>query len=1000
MKRNRLLERSISQVLVGSLAVAAAAPAHAQTELKEVIITGTRITRPDMVSNSPITTVSAASLEQFNVTTLESELRKLPQFLPGSTEYWNNPATGAATLNLRGLGSVRTLVLLDGKRLPAFGVTGAVDINMIPPAILERVDVVTGGASAVYGSDAVSGVVNFITKKDFEGLQLDASQSQFGKGDGAVTDASITWGGLFADNRGSAMVSVGYTERKPVLQGDRSYSNFNIFASDGYRYAGTWYQYSSNILDPSRYGGSSNAGATRASLRLGPAPGYAYSSRWFTPDGQLLSGSAMAATPYNANRSFNYNPFNYFQIPAERWNAFAQLSYDLSDSTTVYGRAIAVSSGVPQQLASSAYFGGSTSAFRTNLDNPFLTAAQQAVLITAYNNEAALGEHAAYNPLAAPGTQTVRVNGIRRRLLELGPRIGIGESQTMQATAGIKGKIGSSDWDYDISAQYGTVATLGGIENDVGIERARNALIAINTPDGITCVAAAPCAPANIFSGDGAVDPNTGVPMTGAISQEALDYIRANYYTNNNNTAVGASATVSGSIDAVRLPSTDQALSVAFGFDWGEGTTNYQPDDLAKFGGAMGQGGTSPPISGRIDSKEVFAEAYLPLVSGKSGVEMLALETGFRATETNLSGSFETWKAGLEWSPAPHYRFRAMVQKAVRAPNIGDLFSPISFGLAEVRADPCAGTAPLTDPVLAAKCVAQGAPPAQLGFIQSPPAQQAATIGGGAVALGTQLDPEEADTFTVGFQISNPEWAPGFAASVDYYDIKIDKGIGVYPAQEILDNCFVNDISSFCSLIVRNSVGELEGDGFGVVQNTVNLSSLKAEGIDYGFSYGFDVSAVNVVLGLAGTHTLTNGFQSSPEASFTRCAGLYGDTCGPPTARDVARLSGSFRWRDFAATLQVRHISPVDVQARLDDPAQTGRSIYLVERIHGYDYVDLSLQYTWNDQLKVTLAGENLFDEKVVVVGNIPGGNTSMNAYADTYDPLGPRYSLGVSWKF
>ncbi|MGA0708200.1 MAG: TonB-dependent receptor plug domain-containing protein, partial [Steroidobacteraceae bacterium] len=257
---NKTLQRGIAQVLAGSMAFGAAVTSGAQ-ELEEIEVTGTRISRPDLVSNSPITTVSAETLEQLNTINLETQLRQLPQFIPGSTEYINNGNPGAATINLRGLGSVRTLVLMDGKRLPPFGTSGAVDINLIPPAIIERVDVVTGGASAVYGSDAVSGVVNFITKKDFEGLQLDTNHSQYAEGDGKTTSVALTAGGKFADDRGSAVISFAYTERDAVFQGDRAYSNFFLFANDGYRYAGTWYQYSDNIFGADRQFGSSNATA-------------------------------------------------------------------------------------------------------------------------------------------------------------------------------------------------------------------------------------------------------------------------------------------------------------------------------------------------------------------------------------------------------------------------------------------------------------------------------------------------------------------------------------------------------------------------------------------------------------------------------------------------------------------------------------------------------------------------------------------------------------------
>ncbi len=1001
MNSNPLIRNSVARVLSGAVALAAAQSAIAQqaAELEEVVVTGTRITRPDLVSNSPISTVTAEQLEQLNVINLENQLRQLPQFLPGATEYINNGNPGAATINLRGLGSNRTLVLMDGKRLPPFGTSGAVDINLIPSAIVERVDVVTGGASAVYGSDAVSGVVNFITKKDFSGLQLDYNTSQYGEGDGQVQNAAITAGGKFADDRGSAIISFGYTKRDEVLQGDRDYSNYNLFASDGYRYAGNWYEYSSDILGTDRRLGSSNAGATRARVRSATG---GFVTRFFTPNGQLVSSAGLGQ--YSPNASFNYNPYNYFQVPQERWSAYASVDFDVTDSLEVYGRLFAVNSDVPTQLASSAYFGGSTATFKINLDNPFLSAAQRTALIAAYNAEAAFpiaGEpaHGPFNPNAAPGTQLVTLNGLRRRLIELGPRVGISESKTIQMTAGLRGDIGETGWSFDTSAQFGRVSRLDGLQNDVSIDRARKAIIAIQTPDGIKCVSGGDCAPINLFNGNGDIYRDSGIPMTGAMTKAGLDYIRASYYSTQVTEAKSASASVSGEVASIKLPSAESGLGLAFGADWNEFNSDFRPDDLTQFGGAMGQGGTAPPLAGRVDSRELFAEAYLPLASGQAGIENLALEAGFRASDTNLAGSFETWKFGVEYTPVAGYRFRAMLQKAVRAPNIGEQYAPLSFGLTEVRSDPCAGAAPVTNTALRAKCIAQGAPLSQIGSISPPAAQQAASIGGGAVALGITLKPEEADTFTVGLQI-NPESIPGLSASLDYYDIEIDGGIGAYGAQEILDNCFNNNLNQFCSLVKRNSVGELEGDGFGVIQEVRNLSVITAKGIDYSIGYNLELGEYKVALGLSGSHTLESAFQSSPASPIIECEGVYGDTCGNPTPTDRATLSVGVTWRSLSATAFLRHISAVDVQARQDDRDQKGRSIYLIESIPSYNYLDLSVSWRWNDALRVTLAAQNLLDRDVTVVGNIPGANTAPNAYVDTYDPLGPRYSLGVSYKF
>jgi len=658
---------------------------------------------------------------------------------------------------------------------------------------------------------------------------------------------------------------------------------------------------------------------------------------------------------------------------------------------------------VPTQLAPSAYFGGADP-IKVNLDNPFLSETQRTALITAYNNEVAFpiaGQvpHGLYDPAATPGTQLVQVTGLRRRVPELGNRIGVSEMKTVQGTAGVRGDIGETGWTYDVSAQWGRVNAYSATENDISKERALKALIAIAGPNGPECIAEKPCAPVNLFTGDGVIYPDTGAPMTGTISPAALDYIRSSYSSDQSTEAHNASAVVSGEVGALQSPFAEAPVSMAFGVDWNESESDYRPDDVTRFGGAYGQGGTSPPLQGSLDSMEYFVEAYVPIASGMPGVDSFGLDLGYRYSDTNLSGEFDTWKAGFEYSPIPSLRTRMMLQRAVRAPNIGEQFAPAAFGLTEVRTDPCAGSTPVADAAVRAICIAQGAPASAIGSISPPAAQQAASIEGGAVALGVSLEAEEADTFTAGFQFM-PEFAPGLAFTVDFYSIELEGGIGSYGAQEILDNCFNNNIAEFCSLVRRNAVGELEGDGFGIVQSVRNLSTIETEGVDYGASYLFEVGPVNVTLGLIGNRTLNSSFKTSPSAPEIECEGLYGDICGNPTPEDRATFSANFDWREFSAGLYMRHISEVEAQPRIDCECQIGSSIYLIEKIPDYQYLDFSLSWNWKESLRVTFFAQNITDEDVTVVGNIPGANTSMNMYADTYDPLGPKFSLGLSYKY
>jgi iron complex outermembrane recepter protein len=353
--------------------MAFAAPAFAQTapataEPEVVVVTGTRVRRPDLVSNSPVTSITAAALEKSNIANVETALRQLPQFLAGANQFSNNTSgpEGVATLNLRGLGAKRTLVLMDGKRLPSFDSTGIADVNSVPTALVERIDVVTGGASAVYGSDALAGVVNFTLKKNFTGIQASASASEYGEGDGRSTDLSLTMGSNFADDKGNAVIAFSSSTREAVLQGDRAYSFYNLDPS--------YDPDLPNIQDAGRRGGSSNAAATRIPTPAG--------NRWFTPDGQLTNAAGLAAGIGGAkNNVFNFNPQNFFQVPQERYQATALMNYRINDTMEAYARAIAVTSKVDVQLATSAYFAGSTidNAFKINVDNPFFSACRNRV---------------------------------------------------------------------------------------------------------------------------------------------------------------------------------------------------------------------------------------------------------------------------------------------------------------------------------------------------------------------------------------------------------------------------------------------------------------------------------------------------------------------------------------------------------------------------------------------------------------------------------------------
>jgi iron complex outermembrane recepter protein len=1001
--------------------MAFAAPAFAQTTPaaapaeEVVVVTGTRVRRPDLVSNSPVTSISAAELEKSNVSNVETALRQMPQFLSGATQFSNNTdgPEGVATLNLRGLDAKRTLVLMDGKRLPSFDSTGVADVNAVPTALIERIDVVTGGASAVYGSDALAGVVNFTLKKNFEGLEATASASEYGEGDGRSTNLSVTMGSNFADDRGNAVIAFSSSTREAVLQGARDYSFFNIDPSFDKDLPG--------ILNPGRRGGSSNAAATRIPLPVLAGPrededsprqgSRINANRYFTPAGGLVSSSNLPKNAAGAtNASFNYNPQNFFQVPQERYQATAMMSYQLNDSIEAYARAIAVTSKVDVQLATSAYFAGSTidNNFYINIDNPFFTAEQAAAVRAAYTVQTTVFEAQdpenldipaivktpgkVYDPSAPAGSQVLFVPGMRRRMVELGNREGNNDTQTFQGVLGLRGDLADSGWEFDISGQFGRVTFAAGTQNDVHIKRAQQALIAISENGVIKCLdATGGCAPINLFSGGGAPDPSTGLPASGAVSKAAADYIRTGYFSQSTTDQQIVNATINGDLGDFKSPMSENQITVALGTEYRRDAYVFLPDDLTALAGAMGQGGDSPASRGAISVYEIFGEVYVPLIENKAFAKQLGFEGGYRVTNSSESGQYTAWKAGLEWEPVDGFRFRAMAQKAVRAPNLDELYGPLVSGLIEISSDPCAGTAPVSNATLRAKCLAQGATLAQIGSIEDPAAQQAANVTGGAIASGVKLIPETSDTLTVGL-VFTPSFLPGLTGSIDYYDVKIEDAISEFTAQSIVDNCFTKNITSFCGFIKRNAaLGTLEGKTNGILQPPANLASIATRGIDYNVNYRFDLGPAKVNVGIVGNYTIKFDQQDSIEAAVDTCAGEYGATCGEPIPEQRFTASASATLGDFDFGLAWRHIGALKADAK---------DAYEVQSIKAYNYLDLQASWSVTSFATLNASVTNVLDKDPPVTGNIAAANTSANTYVGTYDPLGQFISVGVKLTF
>ena len=930
--------------------IALCAPASAQTtptaqEEKDdvVVITGTRIAREGYVSSSPITTVDAEELALKQPADVEEVLRAMPQFLPGNGGQVNNGSSGTSTLDLRGLSTPRTLPLIDGHRMVGFDPNGLFDVTAIPVSLLKRVDVVTGGASAVYGSDAVAGVVNFILNDDFQGAQLDTSYSITDHGDGEIVNVQGTVGAGFDDGRGNVVLSVGYANKEAVYQT---------------RPPGSSTPGSSSTTNPSAID-SATGGRTQ-----------------FNATGQLV--------PFY--QGFNFNPQNLYQTPQERWQALALAKYQINDNVEAYSRFIYSGSTSAPQLASSGTFGFS---FEVPLTNPFLST--QASTYLAANNPVATCS------VAAAG-QCVNV-GIRWRAVPVGPRQYNFQYDTIQGLVGFRGDF--MGWDWDVAAAHGETSLARQQNNDIDAGKFQQALFAASTT---ACIDTSNlCSPINIF--------NPAVAVTPAAAQ----FVSLNLQVQSLTTQDYVTATINRDLGDFKSPWAKAPIAVSLGAEYRDESSDYRPDAASQSGVSPGFGQTLP-TKGRYDVSEVFGETIIPLVEDMPFAKSINLELGYRSSDYSTSGSVESYKYGADWSPVDGLRFRGMFQRAVRAANIAELFAPVTPGTGDLLVDPCANgtpSSPLTGG-LRALCIATGVPTAAIdnATLDQPTAGQVNSFFGG----NPNLTPEEADTVTFG-AVWQPDFVPGLAVTLDYYDIQVANAISIRPNYDIVDGFYnitrnptLTASDADCQLIARNTTnGSIEGDlVFGIQQVVENIGEVHAEGIDYSVRYDYDLGAWGgLEFALDGTHVLDASYVPAAGGATVKCVGSYGKQCGLPSTVSgstggptpenhfVQRTTWTFG--DFDASLMWRYLSGSDV-----DATQAADTDPVSSSIPAYNYLDIAGSWQITDWAKLRMSITNITDEDAPFVATETGSTSynSGNTYPSTYDVLGRVFTIGVTTKF
>lgn len=954
-------------------------------EGQDIVVTGTLISNPNLVSSSPVNVVSENELTLRNVNNVEQIIRELPGAVPGIGSAVNNGTGGFATINLRNLGSQRNLVLLDGDRLTPAAAGGTVDLNNIPVALVQRVDVLTGGASTTYGADAVSGVANFITKKNFSGMEASASQQITEMGDSNYFRADLTVGANFDDGRGNAVLSLGYQEADALYQGARDVSVFGIGSGNGV------------ASGASRTGVPTTLSFTNAQAALAGLPTGIVQS----------NATGTALVPFYSG--FNFNPYNIFQTPFKRYNIFAQANYEISDNLEVYTRGLFSKNTISQIIAPSGIFGESLT---IPGNNPYLPATIRDQLCTI--NGIALG--ATCNTNAA-----IPLPAVYRRSVELGPRVSEYTTTIFDYKAGLRLRF-SDHAKLDVSGAYGESDLNQTQSGYVLRSRVQQALNANNTT---TCsVTTNGCVPLNLFG------------PAGSISSDQASFLNGQSTIQIKTALSQAKAVLNGDFGTTS-PFANEPIAFAAGAEYRKYSYSRIPDAYALSPGELGgAGGAVLPFSGSYDVREFFGEIIAPLVADRPFFHSLTIEGGVRYSDYKINAannpSFNTWtyKGGASFEPVSEIKFRGNYQRAVRAPNIAELFSPVSTGLDNLSPgiDPCVGAKALASANLAAACRAQGAPASSIGFIPEPNSGQPNVTGGG----NPNILPEKADTYTLGVVIQPRGIVPGLSIAVDYFNIKVKNAITAATPSDVLTECFGTNpaaitaaqaASAACTGIRRSGTnGGLSGSSttvFGLPQPLTNRGRLATDGIDLNANYARDFGDVGFNIGFQGTWTNKNVFQASPTAYARDCVGYYSPNC--------ASIQPEFQWNQRTSlsfgpgtlSLLWRHIGAVEYEALASDAVQRQVTVplfsgivtgptplaggtYNFNKIGAYNYFDLSAQVEVNDNLTFTLGLRNLTNKKPPLVGSAAGSTAfnSGNTYPSTYDVLGRLFTVSGKLRF
>ncbi|MBM4197531.1 MAG: TonB-dependent receptor [Gammaproteobacteria bacterium] len=925
------------------------------SNIDEIVVTGSRIRRVDAETAVPIQIIDAEQIAETGVTTIGELIQKLPAIGGGATNpaVNNGGGDGASNVELRGLGAERTLVLLNGRRYGALGNgSSAVDINSIPVNMIERVEVLKQGAGAIYGSDAIGGVVNFITRKKADGATVSIGAGSSSESDGDRREVSLSWG---TDNeRGSLLMGLNYNQQDAISAGDREFSRNAL------------YFYGSVFA-----GGSSRVPTGRifldsaAAIAAGLNALYGCNSvtRIAGTTGDSLDDFRCYVGSGPVNDSFNYQPFNLIMTPQERASVFTLASWNLSDDVEAYTEFLYNRTKSGFQIA--------PLPFDSRSDNVVISA------------------DSLYNPFGIDlGGVTDPLNSNATfRMVALGNRRNEVESWQGQITGGIRGALFDTGWDFDVNAGYAridqNINTSGylfknALINALGpsyIDDGGNPVCGVDGGGGGPSTVISGCIPVNIFN------------LTDPTQLAALNTISASYNQSYKYSTKSVNAGVTG--DVFELPAGK--VSVAIGAEYRDSTHDFDTDFLTQasppeFKDCLLQGETcSGDQFGTVDVKEAYLEALFPIAKDMPGIQSLNLTAGVRYSDYGYSDdeSFDTtnFSFKIDWKITDELLARATFSEIFRAPTLIDKFQAPSAS-AETFTDPCVGLeqADLDDPSTFFELACENVDPD--GTFDQPNSQVDALLVGSAFA-GGNLQPEEGEAFTIGL-VWEPSFIDGLSLAVDYWDYSLDNDITQPDPTYVADQCVATGNEFFCGLINRFSDGTI----FQIVLPTVNFNTRDLSGIDFSAAYRLEDLPIGTLrFGLEATYNDKYESRVAATGALTEVAGYYDRQYG-----NIAEWRGQFlvgwEYADFEAQVITRYNDGVKVS---DPDGAPGIQPDL--NIASQTYIDMTAGYTiesWDTKIQVGV--NNLGDNQppILFQNNVLNANTDVS----TYDTVG-RYFFG-----